>query len=141
MWLSNLIRDVRALWDYVCEGQFGDPTPPSTSASAQKVHVKTDKEAPNLFVGKIIDDGGITCQVVAHNNPSNMHVVFSEISWDRLGTYLDVGKVYPVYKHSSKYLGDKMQIWEISPKRMKRDTSQVLLAWEKDIGWTWDIDS
>jgi hypothetical protein len=98
-----------------------------------------DKGAPNLFLGKIINDGSIKCEVVDVHT-TNIHVKILEIKWDRLGTYLDVGKVYPVFKHSSEYLGDDMQIWEISSKRMKRDTSQVLLYWEKDIGWTWDLD-
>lgn len=102
--------------------------------------VKEDLDVPNIFVGKIIEDNIIKCEVVAHHNKNNMHVKILEIYWDRMGTYLDVGKVYPVYIHSNKYLGAGMQIWEISPKHMKRSTSQVLLAWEKEIGWCWDLD-
>ena len=88
----------------------------------------------------MMDDGNIKCEVVAHNNKNNMHVKILEIKWERLETYLDVGKTYPVFMHSNGILGEGMQIWEISPKRMKRDSSQVLLCWEKDIGWSWDLD-
>ncbi len=102
--------------------------------------VREDLDVPNIFVGKIMDDGNIKCEVVAHNNKNNMHVKILEIKWERLGTYFDVGKIYPVFMHSNGILGEGMQIWEISSKRMKRDTSQVLLCWEKDIGWSWDLD-
>ncbi len=102
--------------------------------------IRDDFDAPHIFVGKIMDDGNIRCEVVAHNNKTNMHVKILDINWPRLGTYLDVGKTYPVYMHSNECLGTGMQIWEIAPKHMKRDTSQVLLAWEKEIGWTWDLD-
>lgn len=102
---------------------------------------KEDKDYPNIFIGKIIDDGNMKFEVIAHHNKNNMHIKIIEINWDRLATYLDIDKVYPVYKHSSKYLGEEMQIWEISPKHMKRNTSQILLAWEKNFGWNWDIDS
>jgi|SRR5271166_675848 len=101
---------------------------------------KADKDSTNLYIGKTMDDGNIKCQVVGIHD-TNIHVKILEIHWERLGTYLDVGKTYPVFKHSSQYLGDSMQVWEISSKRMKRDTSQVLLYWEKGIGWSWDLDS
>jgi hypothetical protein len=101
---------------------------------------REDEDAPNLFIGKIIDDGTIKCEVVDVHN-TNMHVKILEINWPALGTYLDLGKVYPVYMHRSSFQREQMQMWEISPKRMKRDTSQVLLMWEKGIGWSWDLDS
>ena len=49
--------------------------------------VREDLDAPNIFVGKIINDGSIKCEVVAHHNKNNMHVKILEIKWDRLGTY------------------------------------------------------
>jgi hypothetical protein len=96
-------------------------------------------KTPDIFVGKIIDDGSIKCEVVAHHNKNNMHVKILEIKWDRLGTYLDAGKIYPVFKHRG-WDNMGLQVWEISPKRMKRSTSQVILQWENGIGWTWDLD-
>jgi hypothetical protein len=102
---------------------------------------KSDKNTTNLYIGKIIDDGNLQCEVMNIHN-TNFHIKVLKIYWDRLGTYLDVDKVYPVYKHRSEILSnDEMQIWEISPKRMKRNTSQVLFYWEEGIGWSWDIDT
>jgi hypothetical protein len=99
-----------------------------------------EPSSTNLFVGKIIDDGSLKCEVVAHhNNNNNMHIKILKIEWAPLGSYLDVGKVYPVYKHSNKY-NDTNQVWEIASKHMKRDTSQVLL-WFSSGSWSWDIDS
>jgi hypothetical protein len=98
-----------------------------------------DKISANLFVGKILDDASIKCKVVDLHK-TNMHVNILEIHWPRLGTYLDVGKTYPVHMHDNSILGPDMQIWEISPKHMKRSTSQMVLAWEKDVGWNWDLD-
>lgn len=97
-----------------------------------------DKESTNIFVGKIIDDGSVKCEVVAHHNKNNMHVKILEIKWPRIGTYLDIGKIYPVFKHSG--WGKDLEVWEISGKRMKRSTSQLILQWEKGRGWTWDLD-
>lgn len=101
---------------------------------------KEDLDVPNLFIGKIIHDGSVKCEVVDVHD-TNIHIKILEINWARLGTYLDVGKVYPVYKHRAGLpMDDKMQVWEISPKHMKRSTSQVLLYWDKEIGWSWDLD-
>lgn len=101
---------------------------------------RPDKDAINLFVGKIMEDSSIKCEVIAVHK-TNIHVKILEIYWERLGTYLDIGKTYPVFKHDGGIISDdKMQIWEIASKHMKRSTSQVLLCWEKDFGWTWDLD-
>ena len=97
-----------------------------------------DKLTPNLYIGKILEDSSIKCEVVDVHN-TNFHVKILDIYWPRMGTYLDVGKIYPLFKHSG--WNDKtMQVYEISSKRMKRDTSQVILQWEEGLGWTWDLD-
>ena len=128
----GLFDDIKSLWEYIAHGQFGelDNLVPQTV-------VKADKDAPNLFIGKIIDDGAIKCEVVDLHH-TNMHVKILEIKWDRITTYLDLDKVYPVFKHSG--WGENMQVWEISGKRMKRSTSQLILQWEKGVGWMWDLD-
>lgn len=103
-------------------------------------HEAADEEHTNLYIGKVLDDGSIKCEVVDVHD-TNIHVKILQIYWDRMGTYLDAGRIYPVYKHRGGIIpDDKMQIWEISSKHMKRSTSQVLLCWEKGIGWTWDLD-
>lgn len=99
----------------------------------------SDKDNTNLYIGKILDDGNVKCKVIDVHN-TNIHVKILEIYWERLRTYLDIGETYPVHKHHNILSDDKMQVWEIAPKHMKRSTSQVLLYWEKDIGWTWDLD-
>lgn len=140
MSIREFIEDLRAWWDYVCDGQFGalaDEPAPTPHLFPKAVRDPLDKESTNLFVGKILQDGAIKCEVIDVHN-TNIHVKILEIYWDRMGTYLDVGKTYPVFKHSG-WNGD-FQVWEISGKHMKRDFSQVLLCWEKDCGWSWDID-
>jgi hypothetical protein len=98
-----------------------------------------DMTDPNLYVGKILNDSILKCEVVDVHK-TNIHVKILEIHWDRMGTYLDVGNIYPVFKHSG-WNEDNIQVWEISSKRMKRSSSQVILQWEKGSGWTWDLDS
>lgn len=99
-----------------------------------------DLKDTNLFVGKIINDRNVICEVIEVHK-TNIKVKILQINWEHLSSYLDVNKVYPVYKHKSIISDDTMQIWEIAPKHMKRDSSQVLLYWERNIGWSWDIDS
>lgn len=132
-WIDN----IRGLWEYVCYGQFGEEVPDKVSVVTLP-RPKEDKLTPNLFIGKIIDDNSIKCEVVDIHN-TNIHIKILEIKWDRMGTYLDVGEVYPVFKHSG--WNDKtIQVWEIAPKHMKRSSSQVIFQWEEGIGWTWDLD-
>lgn len=97
-----------------------------------------DLDAPNLFVGKLIgnsylqgkvlsfDDNGIQIEVTALNNKY----------FER---YLDLGGIYSLFQH--KHWKSDLLLWEIDPKTMKRAVSQLLLQWEKEIGWTWDLDS
>ena len=113
--------------------------PKDVQGAMQEVKkMRQDKDAPNLFVGKFIKDSAITCEVVACT-PDDFRVMILKIEWDRLGTYLDVGQTYPLRRTYQSQNGE-MTVWEILPENMKRDTSQVLLAWEKGIGWTWDLD-
>jgi len=100
--------------------------------------VRQDKDAPNLFVGKFISDNSITCEVVACAE-DDFRIMILKIQWNRLGTYMDVGQTYPLRRTYQSQNGE-MTVWEVRPENMKRDTSQVLLAWEKGIGWTWDLD-
>lgn len=97
-----------------------------------------DKITSNLSVGKILDDRIIKCEIIDVHE-TNIHVKILEIYWERMGTYLDVGKTYPIFKHSG-WNENNIQVWEISSKHMKRDASQVILQWEKGIGWRWDLD-
>ncbi len=142
MSIRGFIEDVRAWWDYVCSGQFGlldkEITPgPHIFPKTEKD--PGDKESNNLFIGKIMQDSILKCEVVDVHE-TNIHVKILEIYWNRMGTYLDVGKIYPVFRHSGWSKDSGWQVWEISPKHMKRSTSQVLLCWEKGSGWCWDLD-
>ena len=105
----------------------------------QLPHPKLDQDSPNLFIGKFIKDNSITCEVIACAD-NDFRVMILKIQWDRLGTYMDVGKTYPLRVVYESANGD-MKAWEVNPDTMKRTASQVLLAWEKDIGWCWDLDS
>lgn len=53
--------------------------------------------------------------------------------------YLDLNKIYPLFKHD--YWKGNLQLWEIEPRSMKRAVSQLLLQWENEVGWNWDLDS
>ena len=99
---------------------------------------KADKKTFNLYLGKIIEDSNIKCEVI-EIHPTNIKVKIIEIKYDRIGTYLDVGKIYPLFKHSG-LSDEEMQVWEIASKHMKRSTSQVILQWENKIGWVWELD-
>lgn len=98
---------------------------------------KDDKDAPNLYIGKIIDDGKVKCEVVSCEK-DDFRIKILEINWDRLGTYMDLGTTYPLLSCS---IFEGMRVWEVDPGQMKRNTSQILLAWEEELGWTWDLDS
>lgn len=99
---------------------------------------EADKLSPNLYVGKLIIDSSMLVEVVDVHK-TNIKVRILDIHWPRLGTYLNVGEIYPVYKHRG-WPDDKLQVWEIAPKHMKRDTSQVIFQWEEGLGWCWDLD-
>ena len=103
------------------------------------MNTKQDTDSPNLFVGKIIDGNKtIKCEVISCVE-DDFRIKILEIKWDRLGTYMDLEKTYPLRSCYNSKNGD-MMIWEVKPENMKRSTSQVLLAWEKGAGWTWDLD-
>lgn len=97
-----------------------------------------DTDAPDLFIGKFIRDRSITCEVVSCTE-DDFRIMILKIEWDRLGTYLNVGQTYPLRKVYQSHNGE-MTVWEVTPENMKRSTSQVLLTWEKGIGWSWDLD-
>lgn len=108
--------------------------------SPSKVYERdeADKLTPNLYLGKIINDSSMLVEVVDVHK-TNIKVRILDIYWPRLGTYLNVGEIYPVYKHRG-WPDDKLQVWEIAPKHMKRSTSQVIFQWEEGLGWCWDLD-
>jgi hypothetical protein len=100
--------------------------------------MRQDRDAPNLFVGKIINDGSIRCEVISCTE-DDFRIKILEIKWARLGTYMDLEQTYSL-RSCYKSNNGEMMVWEVDPETMKRHTSQVLLAWEKDSGWSWDLD-
>ena len=98
----------------------------------------SDKENKNLYIGKIIQSGLLKAQVKSFDD-NNVEVTVLEIPDNIMQRYLDVDKSYKLIRHSH-WEGDLL-LWEIPKEQMKRSVSQVLLQWEKNIGWTWDIDS
>ena len=97
-----------------------------------------DKESTNLFIGKIIESGLLKAQVKSFDDNS-IEVTVLEIPDSIMQRYLDIGKSYKMTRHA--YWKGDLLLWEIPREQMKRSASQVLLQWEKNIGWTWDIDS
>ena len=97
-----------------------------------------DKESPNLFIGKIIESRLLKAEVKSFDDNS-IEVTVLEIPDSVMLRYLDFGKSYKMTRHTS-WKGDLL-LWEIPREQMKRSVSQILLQWEKNIGWAWDIDS
>jgi hypothetical protein len=136
----ELIEDLRTLWDYICEGQFGDPTPPTEvvpDSLRLNKREKADTESLSLYIGKVIEDGNVKCEVVSCKG-EDFRIKILEINWDRLGTYMDLGATYPLLICTNY---EDFKVWEVDPDKMKRTASQVLICWEKGCGWSWDIDS
>lgn len=131
--LDKIAGKIADIIEDICQ----DPPAPEPIKPPPPKRDPADKVTPNLYVGKIMEDGAIKCEVIEVHK-TNIHVKILEIKWDRLGTYLDVGKTYPVFKHRG--WGNGLEVWEIAPKHMKRSTSQVILQWEEGIGWVWDLD-
>ena len=139
---NPIVEHDRLTWSQVKSLQEAhwNPTDFNSYLSEQQVQsLKNcdDKRNPTLFVGKVISDGRITCQII-RKQKYNFHIRVLKIEDKYIARYLDVGKIYPVFKHDGR---DKdLQIWEISGKRMKRSVSQLLLCWQKDIGWCWELE-
>lgn len=136
MWFRNLIENIKSFWWYTSEGQFGAL---EVEGPILKRDV-LDKESPNLCVGKIVPDSMFDWEVVKIIDADNIEIKVLKIYHDRMDRYLDVGKIYPVFKHSG-WNDTTMQIWEIASEHMKRDVSQVILMWDKGVGWSWDLDT
>lgn len=116
------------------------PTLPDDVIEAMRAvrEMRQDRDNPYLFVGKFINDRNIICEVISCTE-DDFRVMILKIKWDRLGTYLDVGETYPLHVvYESK--DGKMKTWEVDSETTKRSASQVLLQWEKGVGWSWDLD-
>jgi hypothetical protein len=98
----------------------------------------SDKQSANLFVGKIIECKLLKAEVKSFDD-DNIEINTLEVPDNIMQKYLDVGKSYKLIRHTH-WNGDLL-IWEIPKEQMKRSYSQVLLQWEKNIGFMWDIDS
>lgn len=101
--------------------------------------MKKDLDVPNILVGKIIEDNTIKCEIITIHDEFNIDIKILNINWSHINNYLTIGKVYPIFMHKD-WKGD-IQIWEIPGEKMKKRSSQLLLQWEKGVGWSWDLDS
>lgn len=95
-------------------------------------------DKPNLFIGKMIKSAMLEAKVLSFDE-YNIEVEVISNPDKYMQRYLDVGKTYKLFRHQH-WNGDLL-MYEIPSEQMKRDVSQVLLQWEKGIGWTWDLDS
>lgn len=140
MSIREFVEDLRAWWDYVCHGQFGllDEEVEEVPGTLRPIkREKPDTESMNLYIGKVIDDGNVKCEVVSCDG-EDFRIKILDIQWDRLGTYMDLGNTYNLLLCSDF---DDFKVWEVDPEQMKRTASQVLLAWQGGSGWYWDLDS
>ena len=94
----------------------------------------------NLFVGRIIEDSTVSVEVLSFDN-DNMFVKALKVNNVYFERYLQVGKKYRVFKHPGWDFDEGIQVWEVDPKDMTRNSSQMILQWEDEIGWIWDLDS
>ena len=98
-----------------------------------------DYDAPNLYIGKEIGSTKLKGKVVSFDD-SNIEMLIVAVNNEYFSRYVDVGQTYPLFRHTYWTFERGLMLWEVNHKYMKRDVSQILLQWEKDIGWTWDMD-
>lgn len=99
--------------------------------------MKEDLDKPNLFVGKKIGNKFLEGKVISFDE-NNIQMEILMVNDKYFERYLDAGKTYPLFRHQD-WNGDLL-LWEVDPASMKRDVSQILLQWESEVGWTWDLD-
>lgn len=104
-------------------------------------HMKKIVVPPTRFkVGQIIDDWTEKWEIVSIDG-DDMVIRVLETGPNKqgsIGSYLDVGKEYKVFRHQNEH----DETWEVDPKGMKRDFSQVLLFWfDDDDNPVVDLDS
>ena len=92
------------------------------------------KQSDQLTNGQVISDRNLSLEIVSCEDLQNIKVKILSIDWDRLETYVDVGKEYRMFKHFGN--GYSFSVWEIDPEGMKRCTSQLLMYWERNQGFT-----
>ena len=104
-----------------------------------KVHYRltVDLLEPDLYLGKEIDFGKFLGRIdfISNIKPipplSEFHMMLEIIEvYDDQFKIFSEGSIYPVYCHS---YNDVYVLWEIK--------DNILLSWEKDIGFTAEIDS
>lgn len=96
-----------------------------------------DADKPNLFVGKLIGNSKLEAKVLSFDD-NNIEIQVTQLNDKYFERYLDVGGKYPLFRHQG--WNGSLLLWEVDPDHMKRDVSQILLQWEENIGWTWDLD-
>jgi hypothetical protein len=97
-----------------------------------------DLNEPNLFIGKEIGTSSLKGKIISFDD-NNIKMKIITLHDELYERYFDLNEVYPLFKHT--YWTGNLLLWEVNPESMKRQYSQILLQWEKDIGWTWDLDS
>ena len=96
-----------------------------------------DNEAPNLFVGKKIGCPRLEGEVISFDD-DGMLIKITKVNDKYFERYVDVGQTYPLFAH--KHWRGELLLWKVKSESMKRQVSQLLLQWEKEIGWNWDLD-
>jgi hypothetical protein len=96
-----------------------------------------DLDKPNLFVGKEIGNKMIMGKVVSFDE-NNIEMKIIKLDDEYFERYVNLGNTYPLFRH--QYWNGDLFLWEVEPDSMKRQVSQILLQWKKEIGWSWDMD-
>lgn len=96
-----------------------------------------DETSKNLYLGKIIHDGGVEVQILGFTEDTITVKILSS-PWKAFAKYITLGDTYIFTQVFNS--NNKMSVYEISEDQLNYHGSQVLLAWEQGIGWTFDLD-
>jgi hypothetical protein len=102
---------------------------------------KPDLYKPNLYVDKIISYNNIKLEILKFDEKMMTVKTLAtdgNFYYGGFASYLDENKEYTLHL---SYDSVHMKIWVFDEKLLKRDTSQVLLAWEEKFGWNLELDS
>ena len=126
----DLIRTIIGLFLFI----FGDDEP-------EEIIIR-DINVPNLYVSKKIGDSTLQGEVIKYDDTV---LTLKIIQLDDLyfDNYLEINKTYNLNRYTDKdwadYSADRM-LWEIDDLSISKKGVKILLYWEKNIGWTWELE-
>jgi hypothetical protein len=99
---------------------------------------KAENNEPNIFVGKIFNDQMLTAEIL-NINDNGFKIKVLNVKDSYFQRYLEVNKIYDLVQ--LKHWQGDLLLFEIPSEQMNSNNSQVLLQFEKGLGWGFDLDS